>query len=184
MSNDTPDPSQNGQTPDGTRKPDLPPGLADDGDDEDSSSDEDAAPGTKKPDLPPGLARDGEENGESDEPGTTKPAGPPGAKKPAGPPSPGSDEDADDGPSLPPGYGGDGAGEALSREDFQSDQEVRWCPGCGDYAILSTVQRLLPDLGVDKENVVFVSGIGCAGRFPYYMDTYGLHGIHGRAPAI
>ncbi len=182
MSNDTPDPSPNGQTPDGTKKPDLPPGLADGSDDQDQgASDEETSPGTKKPDLPPGL---GGENGESDDPGTKKPAGPPGAKKPAGPPSPGSDDDGDDGPTLPPGYGGDGAGEALSREDFQSDQEVRWCPGCGDYAILSTVQRLLPDLGVDKENVVFISGIGCAGRFPYYMDTYGMHGIHGRAPAI
>ncbi|WP_263792475.1 2-oxoacid:ferredoxin oxidoreductase subunit beta [Salinibacter sp.] len=182
MSNDTPDPSPNGQTPDGTKKPDLPPGLADDSDDQDQgASDQETSPGTKKPDLPPGL---GGENGESDAPGTKKPAGPPGAKKPAGPPSPGSDGDGDDGPTLPPGYGGDGAGEALSREDFQSDQEVRWCPGCGDYAILSTVQRLLPDLGVDKENVVFISGIGCAGRFPYYMDTYGMHGIHGRAPAI
>ncbi len=182
MSNDTPDPSPNGQTPDGTKKPGLPPGLADGSDDQDQgASDEETSPGTKKPDLPPGL---GGENGESDAPGTKKPAGPPGAKKPAGPPSPGSDDDGDDGPTLPPGYGGDGAGEALSREDFQSDQEVRWCPGCGDYAILSTVQRLLPDLGVDKENVVFISGIGCAGRFPYYMDTYGMHGIHGRAPAI
>ncbi len=182
MSNDTPDPSPNGQTPDGTKKPDLPPGLADDSDDQDQgASDQETSPGTKKPDLPPGL---GGENGESDAPGTKKPAGPPGAKKPAGPPSAGSDDDGDDGPTLPPGYGGDGAGEALSREDFQSDQEVRWCPGCGDYAILSTVQRLLPDLGVEKENVVFISGIGCAGRFPYYMDTYGMHGIHGRAPAI
>ncbi|WP_208426906.1 MULTISPECIES: 2-oxoacid:ferredoxin oxidoreductase subunit beta [Salinibacter] len=182
MSTDTPDPSPNGQTPDGTKKPDLPPGLADDSDDQDQgASDQETSPGTKKPDLPPGL---GGENGESDAPGTKKPAGPPGAKKPAGPPSPGSDGDGDDGPTLPPGYGGDGAGEALSREDFQSDQEVRWCPGCGDYAILSTVQRLLPDLGVEKENVVFISGIGCAGRFPYYMDTYGMHGIHGRAPAI
>jgi len=180
MSNDTPDPSQNGQTPDGTRKPDLPPGLADDGDDAEAEASDEASPGTKKPDLPPGLSGD---NGASDEAGTKKPEGPPGTKTPAGSPSPGSD-DEDDGPTLPPGYGGDGAGEALSREDFQSDQEVRWCPGCGDYAILSTVQRLLPDLGVDKENVVFVSGIGCAGRFPYYMDTYGIHGIHGRAPAI
>ena len=182
MSTDSPDTSQNGQMPDGTRKPDRPPGLADEGDaSESNASDEETSPGTKKPDLPPGL---GGENGDSDTPGTKKPAGPPGAKKPAGPPSPGGDGADDDGPTLPPGYGGDGAGEALSREDFQSDQEVRWCPGCGDYAILSTVQRLLPDLGVDKENVVFISGIGCAGRFPYYMDTYGMHSIHGRAPAV
>ncbi|MEF8816792.1 MAG: thiamine pyrophosphate-dependent enzyme [Salinibacter sp.] len=182
MSDETSNSSSKGQTPDGTKKPDLPPGLAGGGDDQDqSASDEQTAPGTKKPDLPPGL---GGGDDESDDPGTKKPAGPPGAKKPAGPPSPGSDGEGDDGPTLPPGYSGDGGGEALSREDFQSDQEVRWCPGCGDYAILSTVQRLLPDLGVDKENVVFISGIGCAGRFPYYMDTYGMHSIHGRAPAV
>ena len=72
----------------------------------------------------------------------------------------------------------------LSRKDFQSDQEVRWCPGCGDYSILAAVQLLLPELGVKPENLVFVSGIGCAARFPYYMNTYGMHGIHGRAPAI
>jgi 2-oxoglutarate/2-oxoacid ferredoxin oxidoreductase subunit beta len=72
----------------------------------------------------------------------------------------------------------------LSRKDFQSDQEVRWCPGCGDYSILTAVQLLLPDLDVKPENLVFVSGIGCAARFPYYMNVYGLHGIHGRAPAI
>lgn len=73
---------------------------------------------------------------------------------------------------------------ALSKKDFESDQEVRWCPGCGDYSILATVQRLLPELDVPKENHVFVSGIGCAARFPYYMNTYGFHTIHGRAPAI
>jgi 2-oxoglutarate ferredoxin oxidoreductase subunit beta len=72
----------------------------------------------------------------------------------------------------------------LARKDFQSDQEVRWCPGCGDYGILAAVQFLLPELGVAPENLVFVSGIGCAARFPYYMNTYGVHGIHGRAPAI
>ena len=72
----------------------------------------------------------------------------------------------------------------LGRKDFQSDQEVRWCPGCGDYSILTAVQLLLPDLDVKPENLVFVSGIGCAARFPYYMKVYGLHGIHGRAPAI
>jgi 2-oxoglutarate/2-oxoacid ferredoxin oxidoreductase subunit beta len=72
----------------------------------------------------------------------------------------------------------------LSRKDFQSDQEVRWCPGCGDYSILTAVQLLLPDLDVKPENLVFVSGIGCAARFPYYMNVYGVHGIHGRAPAI
>ena len=72
----------------------------------------------------------------------------------------------------------------LSKKDFTSDQEVRWCPGCGDYAILATVQRLMPDLGVKRENTVFVSGIGCSSRFPYYMNTFGFHTIHGRAPAI
>ncbi|CAB4858039.1 MAG: 2-oxoacid:ferredoxin oxidoreductase subunit beta [Actinobacteria bacterium] len=71
-----------------------------------------------------------------------------------------------------------------SAKDFKSDQEVRWCPGCGDYAILSAVQAFLPDLGLAKENIVFVSGIGCSSRFPYYLDTFGLHSIHGRAPAI
>ncbi len=72
----------------------------------------------------------------------------------------------------------------LSKKDFQSDQEVRWCPGCGDYAILSAVQSVFPDLGLPKERFVVISGIGCSSRFPYYMDTYGFHSIHGRAPAI
>ena len=71
----------------------------------------------------------------------------------------------------------------LGRKDFQSDQEVRWCPGCGDYSILAAMQLELAELGVRPENLVFVSGIGCAARFPYYMNTYGLHSIHGRAPA-
>ncbi|MFC8001833.1 2-oxoacid:ferredoxin oxidoreductase subunit beta [Streptomyces olivaceus] len=69
-------------------------------------------------------------------------------------------------------------------KDFKSDQEVRWCPGCGDYAILAAVQGFMPQLGLAKENIVFVSGIGCSSRFPYYMNTYGMHSIHGRAPAI
>ncbi|GGM74498.1 2-oxoglutarate ferredoxin oxidoreductase subunit beta [Thermopolyspora flexuosa] len=69
-------------------------------------------------------------------------------------------------------------------KDFKSDQEVRWCPGCGDYAILAAVQSFLPELGIRRENIVFVSGIGCSSRFPYYMNTYGIHSIHGRAPAI
>jgi 2-oxoglutarate ferredoxin oxidoreductase subunit beta len=73
---------------------------------------------------------------------------------------------------------------ALTKKDFTSDQEPRWCPGCGDYAILSAVQAFMPQLGVEPENTVFVSGIGCSGRFTYYLDTYGFHGIHGRAPAI
>jgi 2-oxoglutarate ferredoxin oxidoreductase subunit beta len=72
----------------------------------------------------------------------------------------------------------------LTMKDFKSDQEVRWCPGCGDYAILATVQGFMPELGIPRENIVFVSGIGCSSRFPYYMQTYGMHSIHGRAPAI
>ncbi|MDF8264542.1 2-oxoacid:ferredoxin oxidoreductase subunit beta [Luteipulveratus flavus] len=75
-------------------------------------------------------------------------------------------------------------GETQNRKEFTSDQEVRWCPGCGDYAILAAVQGFLPDLGLRRENIVFVSGIGCSSRFPYYLDTYGMHSIHGRAPAI
>jgi 2-oxoglutarate ferredoxin oxidoreductase subunit beta len=72
----------------------------------------------------------------------------------------------------------------LSRTDFKSNQDVRWCPGCGDYAILSQMQKVLPDLGIPKENFVFISGIGCSSRFPYYMDTFGIHSIHGRAPTL
>ncbi|MFN2587598.1 MAG: 2-oxoacid:ferredoxin oxidoreductase subunit beta [Actinomycetota bacterium] len=72
----------------------------------------------------------------------------------------------------------------LTRADFVSDQEVRWCPGCGDYAILAAVQGVMPELGIPREKMAFVSGIGCSSRFPYYMNTYGIHGIHGRAPAI
>ena len=72
----------------------------------------------------------------------------------------------------------------LTRQDFASDQTVRWCPGCGDYAILATIQKVLPDLGIPRENIVFISGIGCSSRFPYYMNTYGIHSIHGRAPTL
>ena len=72
----------------------------------------------------------------------------------------------------------------LSRKEFVADQEVRWCPGCGDYAILANVQRVMPELGIPRENIVFISGIGCSSRFPYYMNTYGFHTIHGRAPAF
>ncbi len=150
---------------DGTKKPDLPPSLSG-GDDTSAEKESSGEGGTKKPDLPPGL---------SDDDGT-------GTKTPAGP---GSEDTSE--PTLPPGFGGDGATAdepELTRKDFQTDQEVRWCPGCGDYVILAQVQRLLPDLGVDKENIVFVSGIGCSGRFPYYMNTYGVHSIHGRAPAF
>ena len=79
-------------------------------------------------------------------------------------------------PSLPK--------QKYTAKDFQSDQDIRWCPGCGDYSILAQAQRIFPELGIKKENIVFVSGIGCSSRFPYYMTTYGIHGIHGRAPAI
>jgi 2-oxoglutarate ferredoxin oxidoreductase subunit beta len=72
----------------------------------------------------------------------------------------------------------------LTRKDFQTAQEIRWCPGCGDFAILAQVQKVLPELGVPRENIVFVSGIGCSSRFPYYVNTYGFHSIHGRAPAL
>jgi 2-oxoglutarate ferredoxin oxidoreductase subunit beta len=74
-----------------------------------------------------------------------------------------------------------GAPLGLSKKDFASDQETRWCPGCGDYAILATVQQFLPELGLPPERIVFVAGIGCAGRFAYYMNTYGVHGIHCRS---
>ena len=72
----------------------------------------------------------------------------------------------------------------LSPKDFATNQDVRWCPGCGDYSILKQVQTIMPALGLPKEDIVFISGIGCSSRFPYYMNTYGMHSIHGRAPAI
>jgi 2-oxoglutarate/2-oxoacid ferredoxin oxidoreductase subunit beta len=80
--------------------------------------------------------------------------------------------------------GADNGNGKLTAKDFKTDQEVRWCPGCGDYAILAGLQAFMPELGLPRENIVFVSGIGCAARFPYYMETYGMHSIHGRAPAI
>ena len=91
-------------------------------------------------------------------------------------------------PSLRSGTGGvptvREGDQPQTGKDFTSDQEVRWCPGCGDYAVLKAVQAFLPDLGLRRENIVFVSGIGCSSRFPYYLDTYGMHSIHGRAPSI
>src|SRR5689334_524433 len=78
----------------------------------------------------------------------------------------------------------EGTNLGLKAKDFKTDQEVRWCPGCGDYAILAAVQGFMPELGVPKENIVFISGIGCSSRLPYYMNTYGMHSIHGRAPTI
>ncbi len=82
------------------------------------------------------------------------------------------------------GHGNGGDPVVLTKKDFASDQETRWCPGCGDYAILASVQQFLPELGIPPERIVFVAGIGCSGRFAYYMSTYGVHGIHGRAPAL
>jgi 2-oxoglutarate ferredoxin oxidoreductase subunit beta len=79
---------------------------------------------------------------------------------------------------------GNGTQPKLTAKDYKTDQEVRWCPGCGDYAILAALQGFMPELEIPKERIVFVSGIGCAARFPYYMETYGIHSIHGRAPAI
>ncbi len=107
-----------------------------------------------------------------------KPARPPGMARPAAPPR---------ARVVDPTETGDGAGPGLpvlTRQDFVSGADVRWCPGCGDYAVLAAVQRALPELAEHRENVVFVSGIGCSSRFPYYMNTYGFHSIHGRAPAI
>ena len=87
-----------------------------------------------------------------------------------------------------PGIGKNGlvpiTDEVQKSRDFTSDQEVRWCPGCGDYVILNTIRNFLPELGLRRENIAFVSGIGCSSRFPYYLETYGFHSIHGRAPTI
>ncbi len=82
------------------------------------------------------------------------------------------------------GKGAHSEGEVLTKADFITDQVVRWCPGCGDYSILAQVQKVLPTLGIPKEKIVFISGIGCSSRFPYYVNTYGFHTIHGRAPAV
>jgi 2-oxoglutarate ferredoxin oxidoreductase subunit beta len=82
------------------------------------------------------------------------------------------------------GHAHNGGDAPLSKADFQSDQETRWCPGCGDYAVLSAVQQFMPEMAIPPERIVFITGIGCAGRFAYYMNTYGMHGIHGRAPAL
>src|SRR5438876_5912284 len=79
---------------------------------------------------------------------------------------------------------GNGTQPKLTAKDYKTDQEVRWCPGCGDYAILAALQGFMPELQIPRERIVFISGIGCAARFPYYMQTYGMHSIHGRAPAI
>ena len=87
-------------------------------------------------------------------------------------------------PAQPPLSPENAAVIQLTRKDFVSDQEVRWCPGCGDYSILAQTQKVMPDFGYPKENIVFISGIGCSGRLPYYMNTFGFHTIHGRAPTL
>jgi pyruvate/2-oxoacid:ferredoxin oxidoreductase beta subunit len=89
-----------------------------------------------------------------------------------------------DGRSQPPLSPDNAAVIQLTRKDFVSDQEVRWCPGCGDYSILAQTQKVMPDFGYPRENIVFISGIGCSGRLPYYMNTFGFHTIHGRAPTL
>jgi len=153
--------------------------------DDKKKSDNGQQPKGKKPTLPPGYGAKGKKPTPPPQPaGKRSPDGPPktvsGSKKPKMPP--GAKLPPVHTPKMPPSSG-DGA-PALTRKDFASDQDVRWCPGCGDYAILATVQRLLPELGIPREKQVFISGIGCSSRFPYYMNTYGLHSIHGRAPAI
>ena len=85
---------------------------------------------------------------------------------------------------IPPAGAAAAPAPKYTKKDFESDQDVRWCPGCGDYAILAQVQKVMPNLGIPRENIVFVSGIGCSSRFPYYMNTYGFHSIHGRAPTF
>ncbi len=135
-----------------------------------------ALPTGKKPMLPPTGKK------------PTLPAKAKGPKRPPGPPArpPGRPVGR-----LVPDPGGDGStslttgsAPALTKKDFASDADVRWCPGCGDYAVLAAVQRVLPDLTEERENTVFISGIGCSSRFPYYMNTYGMHTIHGRAPTV
>ena len=159
--------------------------------DEQHPNEQPQQPKAVKPAGPPPAARP------AGPPKATKPAGPPTAKpagpQPAKPPArPGTR------PAKPPaarvvgvpaegppsGDGDVGALPVLSRQDFVSGSDVRWCPGCGDYAVLAAVQRVLPELVHKKEDVVFISGIGCSSRFPYYMNTYGFHTIHGRAPAV
>ena len=111
-----------------------------------------------------------------------------GARSNAAPPSPKRDTAAEAGPGGGPAAGAPPNAVVqpakLTRKEFVSDQDPRWCPGCGDYSILAQTQKVMPDFGVPKENIVFISGIGCSGRFPYYMNTFGFHTIHGRAPTL
>jgi len=132
-----------------------------------------------------------EKNGAAKAPHATKAAAnPPDVANPeAGPLVPGEGAAESPAETAAPGNGATEVVDPrelpiLTRKDFVSDQEVRWCPGCGDYSILAQTQKVMPDFGYPKENIVFISGIGCSGRLPYYMSTYGFHTIHGRAPAI
>ncbi|WP_412062347.1 thiamine pyrophosphate-dependent enzyme [Rubrivirga sp. IMCC45206] len=176
---DTPEPA-------GTRKPvDAPAQPATDGEPARPPIPEDA-PDTGRPPQPAGAKPSGPTPagakpagpppGGPKRPPVRKPARPPGAKRPAVPPTARTVDPEGDGAAL--------GLPVLSRKDFVSGSDVRWCPGCGDYAVLAAVQRALPDLAETRENVVFISGIGCSSRFPYYMNTYGFHSIHGRAPAV
>jgi 2-oxoglutarate ferredoxin oxidoreductase subunit beta len=110
----------------------------------------------------------------------TEPSGPPVSDAPQGQPPQGQPPEA----QPPLSAENEATLTKLTRKDFVSDQEVRWCPGCGDYSILAQTQKVMPDFGYPKENIVFISGIGCSGRLPYYMNTYGFHTIHGRAPTL
>ncbi len=130
--------------------------------------------GVRKPALPP--------SGTKQASGPARVAGDKSTRKPTLPPGGGTTDGAKR-PTMPPG-GAPRGENGLARKDFETDQDVRWCPGCGDYAILATLQRLMPELNVPRERTVFISGIGCSSRFPYYMNTYGFHSIHGRAPAL
>ncbi|NNF57373.1 MAG: 2-oxoacid:ferredoxin oxidoreductase subunit beta [Rhodothermaceae bacterium] len=153
-------------------------------------SDDQKPKGVKPAGLPTGAKPAGP-------PKAAKPAGPPKAAKPAGPPGAKAVKPPARPALRPPkpptarvvGAPAEGDGEAhglpvLTRKDFATPADVRWCPGCGDYAVLAAVQRVLPELTEKKEDVVFISGIGCSSRFPYYMNTYGMHSIHGRAPTV
>ena len=130
----------------------------------------------RTPTLPPGAGGGSQKTKGPTLPPSKKPARPPGAARPAVPPQARTIDPEGDGAAL--------GLPVLSRKDFVSGADVRWCPGCGDYAVLAAVQRALPELAETRENVVFISGIGCSSRFPYYMNTYGFHSIHGRAPAV
>ncbi len=146
-----------------------------------TDADADAEPGVgaaRRPTMPPARPP----GARPAMPPAMPPARPPGAARPAPPPRArvGDPAEAGDAP-------GDGAAvtlPTLTRADFATGADVRWCPGCGDYAVLAAVQRALPELAERRENVVFISGIGCSSRFPYYLNTYGMHSIHGRAPAF